>query len=148
MPTSKPLVVEAMRTAQADMKAFSDGSGIDSGIGVAAVLYRNGELKATLRKHLGSEDCHTVFEAEVVGLSLAAKLVRRERNVQSVVISADSQAANQATRNMKGRSGQHQVDRLHEGIERVQQAHQGLRVKLRWTHGTRAYQRTSRQTGM
>ena len=48
---------------------------------MATMLYRNGELKETLKKHLGTEAQHTVFEAEVVRLSLAAKLIRRERNV-------------------------------------------------------------------
>jgi len=103
VPASKPLVVKAARTAQVDMKAFSDGSGIDSGIGAATVLYRNGELKATLRKHLGSKDHHMIFKAEVIGLSLAAKLVRRERNVQLAVMGTNSQVAIQATRNTKGR---------------------------------------------
>jgi len=48
-----------------------DGSGVDRAIGVAMVLYRDRVEKKTLKKHLGSEDHHTIFEEEVVSLLLA-----------------------------------------------------------------------------
>ena len=38
---------------------------------VAAVLYRGGTEKRLLRKFMGSEERHTVFKAELLGLSLA-----------------------------------------------------------------------------
>jgi len=68
--------LEAATWIQADVRVYSDGSGMDGDIGAATVLYRNGEMKAILKRHLGSEDRHTVFEAEVVGLSLAAELIQ------------------------------------------------------------------------
>ena len=40
-----------------------------------AILYRDGRSPRILRKHLRSKEQHTVFEAKVVGLSLAAELV-------------------------------------------------------------------------
>ena len=54
VPTSKPVAVEATKAAQADMKVFLDGSGVNGSIGAATVLYRNSELKVTLSKHIGS----------------------------------------------------------------------------------------------
>src|SRR5882672_6358718 len=80
-PESRPEAIEATRTAQADIKVFLDGSGIGGSIGAATVLYRNGKLKPSLRKYLGREDQHMVYEAEVVSLTLAAELIRKERNV-------------------------------------------------------------------
>ena len=62
VPVSRPEAIKVARMAQVDVKTYSDGSGIDGGIGAAAMLYRNGELKATLRNHPGKEDQHTVFE--------------------------------------------------------------------------------------
>ena len=76
--------------------------GIGSGIGAAAVLFRNGEEKCTLRKYLGKEGEHTVFEAEVMGLALAAELVRAETHMDAAEIGTDSQAALRATRNTRG----------------------------------------------
>ena len=46
------------------MVAFSDCSGQGGKIWIAAVLYRDGVEGRALRKHLGSEEMHTVFEAK------------------------------------------------------------------------------------
>lgn len=45
------------------IQAFTDGSRIDGGIGVSAVMYRNGKESKILHKYLGIEE-HTVFEAD------------------------------------------------------------------------------------
>jgi len=60
-----------------------------------------------------------VFEAEVVGMSLAAELIMSEASVNTATIRVDSQAAIRATINMWGSSGQHLVDRAHEQIAAV-----------------------------
>jgi len=57
------------------IQVFSDGSGHNGHIGAAAVLFRAGNSPRVLRYHLGTEEEHTVFEAEEVGLMLAAKLI-------------------------------------------------------------------------
>ena len=62
-------------------------------IGVSAVLFRNREEKHVLRKYLWKEGKHTFFEAEVMGLALAAELVRAETHMDAVEIGTDSQAA-------------------------------------------------------
>jgi len=61
-----------------------------------------GNKKRVLRKHLGKGKEHTVFKAEVVGLALAAELVRAEAHMDATEIGVDTQAALHATRNMKG----------------------------------------------
>jgi len=60
VPASRLAAIEAAGAVQADVRVFSDGSGIDGNIGAATVLYRDREVKAILRKHLGREDRHTV----------------------------------------------------------------------------------------
>ena len=47
---------------------FTDGSGASENIGAAAVLYRNGRVKSSLRYQLGPIRYHTVFEGEATGL--------------------------------------------------------------------------------
>jgi len=72
---------------------FSDGSGHNGQIGATAVLYRGRVEKKTLRKHMGSEENHTVFEAELISISLATELIKYERHEQMATIRADSQVA-------------------------------------------------------
>ncbi|KAJ8589125.1 hypothetical protein M405DRAFT_768095, partial [Rhizopogon salebrosus TDB-379] len=57
------------------IQIYTDGSGHDGKIGAAATLFHAGARPRTLRFYLGTEDEHTVFEAEEVGLTLAAKLL-------------------------------------------------------------------------
>ena len=45
------------------------------------VVYRHRVEQGALRKQLGSEEQHTVFEAELLSLSLAAELISKERSV-------------------------------------------------------------------
>ena len=116
-------------------EGFSDGSAIDGSIGTATVLYRDSELKSKLRKQLVGEDQHMVFEAELVGLSLATKLVRVEGNVHSAIISSDSQVVIWVTRSMRGELGGNLVDRVHEQLEAVMIRHSGMRIEFRGTPG-------------
>ena len=86
-----------------------------------------------LRVCLGSEEHHTVFEAELLGLSLAVKLVKSENHVRTVTIGADSQAAILATRHDRGTPGQYLVDGLYEQIAATQHRHPAIGIELMWT---------------
>jgi len=83
-----------------------------------------------LRKHLGKAEGHMVFEAEVMGLTLAAELVRAEGYMESADIGTDSQAALQAMSNMKGTSGQHLLDKFQDQILAAQSRHGEFTVML------------------
>ena len=43
---------------------YTDGSGFEGGVGVAAVVVKGGEVKAIRRRHLGDKDKHTMFEGQ------------------------------------------------------------------------------------
>ncbi|KAF8440932.1 hypothetical protein L210DRAFT_3326110, partial [Boletus edulis BED1] len=58
-----------------DICLYSDGSGIEGGIGGAAVLRRNGRKVDELRLTLGRSKDHTVYEGEIVGMILAVELL-------------------------------------------------------------------------
>jgi len=66
IPKSKEAAIEAATTTHNEVEVFSDRSGHNSQIGAAAVLYRTRIEKRAIRKHMGSEECHTVFEAELL----------------------------------------------------------------------------------
>ena len=71
-------------------------------MGATTVLFHSGQEKRVARKHLGPDCEHTVFEAEVVGLTLAAKLICTKQNIESVMLGADSQAAIRAQEGLWG----------------------------------------------
>jgi len=77
--------------------------------------------KAVLRKYLSSEAQHTVYEVEVLGLSLAAGLMIMH--------------GNDWVRQPSHDLGHHLVDRVHECIEALQCRHRSIAVKHRWTLG-------------
>ena len=61
-----------IRTRTDDIKIFSDGSGFKEKIGAAAI---RPDTQDVLYYQLGSSRWHTVFEAELVGILLALKLI-------------------------------------------------------------------------
>ena len=75
--------IEEVTKVRCEVQVYVDGSGINGGVGAVAVLFRNGHEKRVLTKHLGKGKDHTVFEAEVVGLTFAAELVRAEAHIDA-----------------------------------------------------------------
>src|SRR5882724_4829309 len=129
---------EAMLEAVADrseVSVFSDGSGHEGGIGAAAVLYRGQEEKHMLRKFMGSEETHTVFEAELFRLSLAAEMLKGETLVWSLTIGVNIQAAMWATRHRRATPGQYLIEMFHRKIAAIWEKHPCIEITLRWTPG-------------
>ena len=72
---------------------FTDGSGTDGKVGAVASLYIDFTHMVTLQYHLGKDTEHTVFEAEGVGLILAAQLLlSRNEATFPATIFTDNQA--------------------------------------------------------
>ena len=74
-------------------RVYSDSSCIEGKVGAATVMFRQGEELHAIRKHIGDECHHTVYEVEVIGLTLSAELIARENFVEDAIISADNQVA-------------------------------------------------------
>jgi len=110
IPECREKAVEEAKDARCEIQVYTNRSGTGGGVGAAMVLFRNGEERGVLRKHLGKKDEHMVFEAEVMGL-LAAELIRAEGHIDEAEIGADSQVALQATTNTRGVLGQHLLDK-------------------------------------
>jgi len=128
-------MLEEMASICSEVIMNLDGSGLNGQIVVAAVLHKGGMERGTLRKHLGNEEQHTMFEAELLGLSLAAELIKAEAHVQSVFIGVDSQAAILTTRHTRGMPGQHLVNVFHDQMHAIHHKHPGIDTVLRWTPG-------------
>ncbi|KAG1781471.1 hypothetical protein EV702DRAFT_962229, partial [Suillus placidus] len=82
-----------------NVQVYCDGSGYQGKIGAAVVLFRAGRPPRTLHYHLGTDEEHTVFEAEEVGLTLAVRLISTEQDITfPISISVDNQASIKAGR--------------------------------------------------
>ena len=100
---------------------FTDGSGFEHNIGAATVLTRNGFVSRTLKYHLGSDETHTVYEAEATAVILGIHaLCATDRTYKHVTIGLDNQAVLMALKSQKSRPGHHILDRIHDALEDFQ----------------------------
>jgi ribonuclease HI len=134
IPQSKEQAIDEVKTERAEIVVFSDGSCIDGGVGAAAVLYKNGKEKRSAMLYLGPESEHTVFEAELAGAAMAAKMLNVESSGRYTV-ALDNQAAIQMTRRERAIPGQYLVNAVHRQIQGVVELQAGARVVMRWVPG-------------
>ncbi|QRW09851.1 Reverse transcriptase from transposon X-element protein [Ceratobasidium sp. AG-Ba] len=132
IPNSREEAMSAAEQANADVRIYSDGSGIDGGIGAAAVLCREGQPDRILRLHLGTDKRHVVYDAELVGAILALHLLESERDIESAWIGIDNQAVLHALRSPVVRSAPHLVLAIGDLAKRLTRAHPGLRITTTW----------------
>jgi ribonuclease HI len=114
---------------------FSDGSGHDGNIGAAAVLLREGHEPRILFFNLGSDEDHTVYEAEAVGLTLAAHLLSTERPLTfPASILADNQAVLKFGESTTPKARHYLVEHFRRMMETLKRTHRrhGYDVTVRW----------------
>ena len=91
----------------------SDLSPEDPDLTATAVLYQPGQPPRTLHYHLRSSDDHMVFEAEVVGLILAAKLIHSTPEITLPInIFVDNQTIIISSRCPKSKPGHYILEKL------------------------------------
>jgi hypothetical protein len=105
-------VEDALRGDQSCIRLFSDSSGLDGGVGTAAVMYRPGQGPRVLRFHLSPLTDHTVFEAEAVGVILALHMLHFERDTKRAIIQLDNQAVLGALSLRGPRPSQYLIDEI------------------------------------
>ena len=104
-----------------EVRFFSDGSGLDSRVGAAAVMYRRGREPKVLRYNMGLLTEHTVFEAEAIGVMLALHMLKMERHVRKASIRLDIQAVLGALAEHKPKPAQSIIDQILSQVETVWQ---------------------------
>ncbi|KNZ72294.1 hypothetical protein J132_04088 [Termitomyces sp. J132] len=77
--TSKDKALEAITVTHkwVTMAVYCDGSSFQDGVGASAVLYVNGEEDSHLSYHLSSAAEHTVYKAEIVGISMGLHMLTK-----------------------------------------------------------------------
>jgi ribonuclease HI len=113
----------------APVSVYSDGSGFEGGVGASAVLFINNTESKVLRYHLGSLKEHTVYEAEILGLTLSFHLLHslKRQLLNPVVLGTDSQVTLKALDNQRSQAGHHLLDRVHDAAEALQVQQDSLR---------------------
>ena len=135
IPGDKIAAVESGAGDAAEVSIYSDGSMIDGGVEGVVVMYQGGMASRVARKYMGMADKHTVFEAELLGAALGAKMIR-EKDHRVNMLGLDNQATIQTIREERAISGQYLVNTVHEQIEAMRWEMGGrARVTMRW--GTR-----------
>lgn len=134
--TSKEEAITEHENLLEDIQVYSDGSRHKGKVGAAATLFRSGRPPRTLKFHLGKEKEHTVFEAEEVGLILAARLLATERQLTfPISISVDNQASIQASESFHTRPGSYLADCFRRMIHHTSKRYANFALTLRWVPG-------------
>ena len=129
---------EAIRDAERadeETQIFTDGSGYQGGIGAVAVLRRRGKPEKVLHFHLGSNKHYTVFNGEQIGMLLGIELLRKERNIQSVYMGVDNQAAILATTSSYSSLSHSLTNMFIDSLEGTLNKHDLPHLAIRWVPG-------------
>ena len=108
---------------------YTDGSGFEHGIGVAAILMKNGNTIDSRRYYLGPDSCHTVYEAEAMAIILALHMAcELKKKLKKLTIGTDNQAVLYGLLNQK--SSHYLLDKVHDLLDDLQV----LQARLRGKH--------------
>ena len=138
IPPSKEASVLEDRNARETIKVYSDGSAHEGKVGAAAVLTRPGKPHRTLHFHLGTEEEHTVAEAELIGIILALHLIQTEKHKNTpTAIGTDNHAALEAfdtNLNNPAHNAAREILRLSNMMQKNIRGKK-FTLTLRWTAG-------------
>jgi ribonuclease HI len=133
--TKMAMLKDAM--ANEDLRVYSDGSMIEGGVGGAAVIMRDGEEIGSKRFYLGSDQEHTVYEVEIVGMILAVQLLKEAGGNRGGTMSLgiDNQAAITAMSAFQSRLGYYLMDAFHNDLCSLIPEHDNRKLVIRWSLG-------------
>jgi ribonuclease HI len=82
---------------------------------------------------LGTDEEHTIFEAEMIGLTLAAKLIATEQNLPfPLSISVDNQAAILSSESFQSNLGSYLATKFQGMMRKIKYANPGFHAMVRW----------------
>ncbi|KAG8871434.1 hypothetical protein FRB98_000778, partial [Tulasnella sp. 332] len=126
--------VDIIQARTDDIKVFSDGSGLNSHIGTAAIT--TGLTNTTLCYYLGCDSAHTVFEAELVGILLALHIIAHSPpRTRSALIALGDQAAIEAVRDNSAQPRQQIIQEIQRMIAKLRHTRRLLQVHIEWVPG-------------
>ncbi|KAJ8462821.1 hypothetical protein ONZ45_g17797 [Pleurotus djamor] len=125
------------RQCQADHRLYVDGSGYVGNAAGAMVRYRADDIEQSAASFtLGPMTGYTTFDAEAVGLLLAADEIRKEHMSGDIAIFMDNKSVIQRLQTGKKGTGQYILDAVDaafiEAKESARQEGRNLSISLHW----------------
>ena len=103
------------------LAVYTDGSGYGENIGAVAILTVNGMELKRLQYKLGTEEQHTVYEAEMLAVILALYLLTQVvRLIPRVTVSLDNLAVLLGLRNQQSKPSHYLLDKIHDALKDLQ----------------------------
>ena len=129
--------IEEEEHDNADLKIYSDGSGLEKVIGASAVLFRDGVERRSRRFRLGKDDSHEVYDGEGVGILSGLSIARIEgreiqRVLRSISVYVDNQAAIRALEIRHPGPSHYIWDAIDQELGLLIAEHPGVQVTFRW----------------
>jgi ribonuclease HI len=131
---TKERAIEAEENDRAEIRIYTDGSATNGKVGAAAVIYRKEKRIKTLWKHLGSDEEHTVYEAECTGILMGLHAIKRWKYKRTTIY-ADNQAALQGLTANEPGPGKYLLDAIHNEIGVATKKKGKDNITLRWIPG-------------
>ena len=112
----RKISIKSEATDDADYKIYSDGSCINNGVGVAAIIYNKNRITPykLLKAYLGSPEDHNTYKAEIIGAILAIWILENSPITirKKISLYTDNQSVIQALRTPNTVSGQYLIQAL------------------------------------
>jgi len=130
--------IKEAESAREKVQVYTDGSALNSKVGAAAILTREGKPPCALHLTLGPESKHTVHEAELIGILLGMHLISTERHRSTTfALGVDNQAAISTFHSALRNPGHHLAREILQVANRMQKCRKKGRYKLtiQWMAG-------------
>ncbi|EUC61565.1 reverse transcriptase from transposon X-element protein, putative [Rhizoctonia solani AG-3 Rhs1AP] len=134
-PGGKEAAIDDEKGCSSSIKIFTDGSMMGGHVGAAAVLYRDGREVAAMKRYVGTDKEHEVYEAEVIGLLLGLELLAREQGVREAAFFIDNQAVLRTLQAGSTNNLGYLYEHLDEAIRMVRERNTGIKLEARWIPG-------------
>ncbi|PPQ87621.1 hypothetical protein CVT24_007028 [Panaeolus cyanescens] len=114
---------------------FTDGSLTEEGVGGAAVWMRWGREKDRRTRRIGEPDENTVYEAELMGLTLGMDIALTNGFRGTLHIGMDNQAILTTIRTRRAKFAQFLWRGFERRVKEYLKRHRSNNIKLRWVPG-------------
>ncbi|PPQ86894.1 hypothetical protein CVT24_000283 [Panaeolus cyanescens] len=126
---------------------YTDGSMTDGGVASAAVWMKRGEEKMRRTLRIGETDEHTVYEAELMGITLAMEIAQEHRFKGKIHIGLDNQAVLTTIKTRSPKFAQKMWEDLGRLIKTYLKRDPTNEVEFRWTPGHEGFEGNERADG-
>jgi ribonuclease HI len=117
------------------VQAYTDGTSSKDGVGAAAVLRIHGKTQTVAGKRLGEKGAHSILDAEIAAILIAAHLILSIPLVDDATIFSDSQTAIRCVQGKAIGATLALVKAARRAIKRARDKAGGTEVKLQWCPG-------------